>query len=185
MSGFLGGVDGAVRAWSANRKQNTIRAVGGTLSLMPDSLLFKPHAIDAALAGQTWQVHLSQIRAVGREGANFGELFSGGLASRLRVDFWDGTAELFNVWGLDEVINTLNSYLAWYRQQNPQGPGQFGLQGAGQPAVSAPPVPPAPGQPALSATPIPPAPGLICPGCGAPMAPTHKFCGQCGRPAGQ
>jgi hypothetical protein len=149
MSGVLGGVDGAVRSWMANRKQSSLRAAGGTLSLMPESLLFKPNAVDAALAGQTWHVHLSQIRAVGREEANVGDFFNGGLRSRLRVDLWDGSAELFVVWSLDEVISTLNSYLEWFRQQQ------------GQP-VSA----------------------QVCAGCGKPLAPAHKFCGQCGRPAG-
>lgn len=109
---MLGQIPGAIRSWMANRKQSTLRAVGGTLSLMPDRLEFRPHAVDAALAGQVWSAHLSQIRAVSKEGVNLGDFFSGGIRSRLRIDLWDGSHELFVVWSLDEVIQTISSCLA-------------------------------------------------------------------------
>lgn len=89
-----------------------MRAVGGTLSLLPDRLEFRPHAVDAALAGQVWAAHLSQVRAVSKEGVNLGDFFSGGIRSRLRIDLWDGSHELFVVWNLDEVIQALSGHLA-------------------------------------------------------------------------
>lgn len=116
MNSFMGGTPGAIRDWAVNRRQHSARAVGGTLSLMPDSLLFKPHVIDAALDGQRWQAHLSQIRYVGREEGSLSDLFAGGLADRLRIDLWDGSVELFNVWNLDHVIQTITQHVTWFQQ---------------------------------------------------------------------
>jgi hypothetical protein len=83
---------------AANRTQGK-RAVGGGLHVTTQRLLFCPNVIDARLGGKPWSCALSEISSVGVQMRRFSlvELFSGGLADRLRFDLRDGGRELFVV----------------------------------------------------------------------------------------
>ena len=103
-------VAGAVEQWRANRTQNAVRAVGGTLVLTEADLEFRPNRVDAATGGKGWSTKLAQIRSVGtqKRGRN---LFNGSIRERLRVETVDGGAELFVVNGLEQVTDRIRRAL--------------------------------------------------------------------------
>jgi hypothetical protein len=80
----------------ANRTQGK-RAVGGGLHVTNERVLFCPNVIDARLGGKPWSCQNSEITSIGIARRRFSllELFSGGLADRLRFDLVDGAQELF------------------------------------------------------------------------------------------
>jgi hypothetical protein len=102
----LGNSETVIWRHLANRTQSMNRAVGGCLYLTSARLLFEPNRVDAATGGQAWSASLLSIKAVGRQPRD-GSPFSGGSRDRLIVELADGTAEMFIVNGLEEVIGVL------------------------------------------------------------------------------
>jgi len=88
----------------ASRAQHARRAVGGRLYVTNRRVLFCPHAVDAALAGEYWWVEHSAIRGLGRAERNYRALHAGGLRRRLRIELVGGDVELFVINKLDQVI---------------------------------------------------------------------------------
>src|ERR1035437_2714950 len=82
----------------ANRSQGK-RAVGGGLHFTTRRVLFCPNAIDARLGGDPWSCSLGELTGASVEPGRFalGELFSGGLRDRLRVEVRAKAPELFVV----------------------------------------------------------------------------------------
>jgi hypothetical protein len=96
------------RRW-ANRTQSRVRAAGGRLYLTNLRLLFCPHGVDAALAGEFWQTPLTEIAEVARQKKDLRASMSGGLRTRLRITVRDGSTELFVINKLDDVIAEIQS----------------------------------------------------------------------------
>ena len=104
-------LDGEVvvsRRW-ANRTQSRFRAAGGRLYLTNRRVLFRPHAVDATLAGEYWHAPLTSITEVGKQKPTLRGTMNGGIRTRLRITVDDGTAELFVVNKLDTVISEIQS----------------------------------------------------------------------------
>jgi len=97
---------------AANRTQGK-RAVGGGLHVTNRRVLFSPNAIDSRLGGRSWSCALTDILAIGVEPRRFSllELFSGGLAERMRLELRDGTRELFVIRKPAERIDELRALL--------------------------------------------------------------------------
>jgi len=97
---------------AANRTQGK-RAVGGGLHYTTHRLLFTPNVIDARLGGKPWSCSLHDVQALGIEPRSFSllELFSGGLAERMRLELRDGTRELFVIRKPAERITELAALL--------------------------------------------------------------------------
>jgi hypothetical protein len=89
----------------ANRTQGN-PAVGGRLYLTDRRLIFEPNRIDAATKGRPWSASLDSIEGVGTDSPN-GNLFSGGVRTRLRLDLDDGRSEYFVVNGVQDVIEVI------------------------------------------------------------------------------
>ena len=102
------------KAWPmmANRTQG-LRAVGGTLDVVEGELRFTPNALDALTGGKALAVPLTRVTAVGSEPGRvaLGELFSGGLRTRLAIELDDGTRELFVVWSVPVAIEAVRTAL--------------------------------------------------------------------------
>jgi len=96
------------RRW-ANRTQSRFRAAGGRLYLTSHRVLFRPHVVDAALAGEYWHAPLTSIAEVGKQKPTLRGSMSGGLRTRLRITVHDGTTELFVVNKLDRVLREIQS----------------------------------------------------------------------------
>ncbi|MFC7343256.1 hypothetical protein [Saccharopolyspora griseoalba] len=96
------------RRW-ANRNQHKARAVGGRFYVTNLRIVFCPHAVDAALAGEYWWTPLSEVTDVGKEKRNLRQIYSGGLRTRLKITLVDGSAELFVVNKLDAVIDEIRT----------------------------------------------------------------------------
>ncbi|CAN5908486.1 hypothetical protein BH11MYX2_BH11MYX2_11700 [soil metagenome] len=79
-----------VASYPANRTQGK-RAVGGGLHLTTQRLRFCPNVLDVRLGGRPWECAHAEITAAGVEPGRFSllELFSGGLAKRLRIHLGD------------------------------------------------------------------------------------------------
>ncbi len=104
-------IDGEVvssRHW-ANRTQHSARAIGGRLYLTNLRVVFCPHTVDAALAGEYWWAPLQDIAEVGKEKRNFRQIYGGGLRTRMKITLRDGTAELFVVNKLDNAIEEIRT----------------------------------------------------------------------------
>jgi len=101
---------------AANRTQGR-RAVGGGLHFTTQRLLFSPNVIDSKLGGQRWECALGEIETLGVEPGKFRimELFSGGLAARLRVELTDGRKELFVISAPEQRVAELLHLLAGVR----------------------------------------------------------------------
>ncbi len=89
----------------ANRTQGN-RAVGGHLYLTQSRLIFEPNRMDAMLNGQSWSASLTSITTVGTDAPN-GNVLSGGLRTRLKLDLEDGRSEYFVVNGVQEVVEVI------------------------------------------------------------------------------
>lgn len=91
----------------ANRTQGK-RAVGGSLHFTSHRVLFSPNVIDSKLGGASWSCSLANIVGLGLEPRRFSllELFSGGLANRLRIETRAGR-ELFVVRRIPDQIAEL------------------------------------------------------------------------------
>lgn len=104
-------LDGEVivsRQW-ANHTQSRFRAAGGRLYLTNRRVLFRPHAVDAALAGEYWHAPLTSITEIGKQKPTLRGSMNGGIRTRLRITVHDGTTELFVVNKLDRVIREIQS----------------------------------------------------------------------------
>jgi hypothetical protein len=93
----------------ANRTQGS-RAIGGRLFLTSWRLVFMPNRLDALLGARPWAAPLAAVRGVGVQPRD-GNAFSGGLRSRLRLDF-DHGPELFVINNLDDVVAMLRAATA-------------------------------------------------------------------------
>ena len=102
----LGESETVVWKQNANRTQSGARAAGGRLYLTGTRLLFEPNRLDAISGGQRWSASLDQIRGADSQSPD-GRPFSGGMRTRLRLALADGTAELFVVNKLSDVIKTI------------------------------------------------------------------------------
>ena len=108
----IDGLEGETEVFSifGNRTQSANRAVGGKLFVTDRRLLFTPHLFDYALGGQRREIFFTDIANVSAQTAG-GDAFGGGLRNRLRIDLRDGTAELFVVNKLDQVIEKLQKHI--------------------------------------------------------------------------
>ncbi len=105
--------DGEIVTWRrwANRTQSNSRAAGGRLYLTNRRVLFCPHAFDANTGGEYWSVPLEAITEVGKQPRtlNLQAAFNGAMRTRLRIDCADGSAELFVLNKLDQVITEIRT----------------------------------------------------------------------------
>lgn len=115
-------LEGEAIVWrrAANRTQSGRRAVGGRLFMTRGRLLFEPSRFDAAFRGQAWECWLTNISGVSNEAAG-GDLLSGGLRKRLRLDLADGSAELFVVNHVHEAMEIVRRAMD-EAVQRPAGP---------------------------------------------------------------
>jgi hypothetical protein len=88
-----------------NRTQGN-RAVGGRLYLTDRRLMLEPNRIDAAPKGRAWSAALFSIVEVRADTPN-GNLFSGGVRTRLRLDLDDGHSGYFEVNGVQDVLEVI------------------------------------------------------------------------------
>lgn len=102
----LSGAEQATWKSAANRAQRG-RSVGGRLYLTNERLIFEPNRLDAATKGRPWSTLLDAIQCVATESPD-GNVVSGGLRTRLRLDLVDGTTELFVVNDLESVVQTID-----------------------------------------------------------------------------
>lgn len=102
-----------VAHYAANRTQGK-RAVGGGLHYTTQRLLFAPNAIDSRLGGKRWECALADIEGLGVEPGKFRitELFSGGIAARLRVELRGNHRELFVIASPEARVAELRNLLA-------------------------------------------------------------------------
>jgi hypothetical protein len=96
---------------SASQIQGARGTVGGSLYLTATRLLFRPNRFEAAIGGQQWSIPLRTIRSVSIQ-PHGGNVLKGGLRDRLRIDLTDGSAELFVVDQINEVIRRINQIIA-------------------------------------------------------------------------
>jgi hypothetical protein len=96
---------------SASQIQGARGTVGGSLYLTETWLLFRPNRFEAVIGGQHWSTPLRTIRSVSIQ-LRGGNVLKGGLRDRLRVDLADGSAELFVVDQINEVIRVINRAIA-------------------------------------------------------------------------
>lgn len=96
------------RRW-ANRTQSRFRAAGGRLYLTNQRVLFRPHVVDATLAGEYWHTSLTSITEIGKQKPTLRGTMNGGIRTRLRITVHDDTTELFVVNKLDTVISEIQS----------------------------------------------------------------------------
>ena len=94
-------------SFAANRRSSAYRAIGGELHLTNKRMLFLPNYIDFLLGGKRLVIYNHDISEVGRQ-IRGGNLFSGGLRDRLRVEH-SGGCELFVVSNLDVVVDIITS----------------------------------------------------------------------------
>lgn len=98
-----------LRAVSFTKRANYTQgklARGGKLAVDGTRLTFTPHTLDRALGGVMVDVALAEIVEVGVEPRS-GNVFDGGLRSRLRVVLADGQRHLFVVNGVKGVVAEL------------------------------------------------------------------------------
>lgn len=91
----------------ANHTSSDMRAVGGKLMVVGDSLVFRPHWFDEAFDAAELTLRLADVESFEVEGRNLGHAFSGGLRKRLAVVTRDGRRELFVVNGVDKTADEL------------------------------------------------------------------------------
>jgi hypothetical protein len=94
-----------VTSFRANRTQGK-RAVGGSLHLTSQRVVFRPHIIDRATGGETWEAPLSAVTAV-TVAPKGGSAFDGSLRDRLAISTNLETS-LFVVNKLPAVIATID-----------------------------------------------------------------------------
>ncbi len=94
------------RKCAGGSSQTGRRAVGGCLYLTDRRLIFEPDRVDAAMRGRPWSASLASIKAVGTDAPN-GNLFSGGVRTRLRLDLNYECSEYFVVNGVQEVVEVI------------------------------------------------------------------------------
>lgn len=105
----LSGNERVVWKKTANHTQSG-RAVGGRLYLTDTRLIFQPNRIDAATKGQPWSASLAAIEGVSTEAPD-GNLFSGGLRTRLQLSMSGGDSELFVVNGADAAVQVIQEHI--------------------------------------------------------------------------
>lgn len=112
-AGTDGQADQEAPIWrhSASQIQGARGTVGGSLYLTATRLLFRPNRFEAAIGGQRWSTPLSTIRSVSIQ-LRGGNVLKGGLRDRLRIDLADGSAELFVVDQINEVIRVIDHAIA-------------------------------------------------------------------------
>jgi hypothetical protein len=91
-----------VTSFRANHTQGR-RAVGGSLHLTTQRVVFRPHIIDRATGGTTWEAPLSAITDVSVAPKGGGGNFDGSLRDRLAISTGLDTS-LFVVNKLPDVI---------------------------------------------------------------------------------
>ncbi len=95
-----------VSRFPANRTQGS-RAIGGHLILTNQRLLFRPHKLDSATGGDSWECPLHSISntAIAPRGRN---PFDGSLRRRLTVTT-GGDVNYFIVWKVSKVISAISA----------------------------------------------------------------------------
>ena len=91
----------------ANHTTSGMRAVGGKLMVVGDSLVFRPHAVDEVFAANELAIRLADVESFEVEGRNLGQVLGGGLRKRLAVVTRDGRRELFVLNGVEKTVDEL------------------------------------------------------------------------------
>jgi hypothetical protein len=86
-----------------------MRAVGGKLVVLHDTLVFHPLAAERALFADDWSVQLADVASFEIEPVNLRHLLSGGVRKRLAVVIRDGRRELFAVTKPEEAARELSA----------------------------------------------------------------------------
>ncbi len=105
------GSEALVWRHSASQIQGARGTVGGSLYLTATRLLFKPNRFEAAIGGQQWSAPLRTVRSVSIQ-LRGGNVLKGGLRDRLRIDLADGSAEIFVVDQINDVIQVISHAIA-------------------------------------------------------------------------
>lgn len=100
----------------ANHTTSAMRAAGGKLAVIGDTLVFSPHGFDRALAAGDFAVPLADVESFEIEPVNLGHFFGGGLRKRLAVVTRDGRRELFVVSKPEQVADELRALAAEHAQ---------------------------------------------------------------------
>jgi hypothetical protein len=95
-----------ITSFRANRTQGK-RAVGGSLHLTSQRVVFRPHIFDRATGGETWEAPLNTVIDVAVAPKGGGSAFDGSLRDRLAVSTQSETS-LFVVNKLPDVIGRIN-----------------------------------------------------------------------------
>lgn len=99
--------ESVIEEFVANYSQSSFRAVGGKLIVTNRRVVFTPHHLDAATAGRTVSIPLVEIAAVGVQERG-GNVLSGSLRKRLRIETHSGSTKLFVVNGRRHVIAVID-----------------------------------------------------------------------------
>lgn len=94
----------------ANHVQAT-RAVGGSLHLTNQRLLFEPHRFERMLKASPWSCDLTRVALVETRQRSMREALAGGLTKRLEVALLEGGSELFVVPSTEIAIDQLEKAL--------------------------------------------------------------------------
>ncbi len=105
--------DSDATTWShrASQVQSLRGTVGGNLYLTATRLLFNPNPFEAAVGGRQWSAPLSTIRLMNILPPD-GNIFKGGLRNRLKIEFTDGSVQLFVVDQTNEVIRRIEKAIS-------------------------------------------------------------------------
>ncbi len=98
-------------SWRAKRGAAGGGAGGGELHLEQDRVVFEPHALDRALAAQTWELpraRLTHVEVAGREPRS--HLFGAGLRRQLRLLGADGQEARFVVNDVEDVAEAIRRW---------------------------------------------------------------------------
>lgn len=101
-----------VAHYAANRTQGK-RAVGGTLHITTNRVMFQPNSMEFRMGGNAWTCSRTELVGAGIEPRRFAllELFSGALVDRLALVLNNGRRELFVVNAIAARFEEIRSLL--------------------------------------------------------------------------
>lgn len=98
-------------SWRANYITSTARAVGGRLKVEGDTVSFRAHAVDRALAGRSWSAALDGVTVSVAPRRPLSHLFLAGLRRQLVLSS-DGEDQYFIVNHVDRVADEIRALRA-------------------------------------------------------------------------
>jgi hypothetical protein len=95
-------------SWRANHVTSVGRAVGGKLSVEADTIIFRPHGFDRALAAKDWSAPLADVSVSVAPRRPLSHLFGAGLRRQLSLTA-DDKDRRFVVNHVDRVADAIRA----------------------------------------------------------------------------